>query len=66
MVEKQWFGLWPSYDGWTMPKFWLKNQNLPNCHWFSADISTQTRLLRDLQLKDPNLDYPKSSMGCIK
>jgi hypothetical protein len=33
---------------------------------FSSNPSTQTRLLQDLQLMDPNLNHPKSSIGCIK
>jgi hypothetical protein len=33
---------------------------------FSTDLSTQTRLLQDLQLMDPHIHHPKSSMGCIK
>jgi hypothetical protein len=64
MVEKQWFGC---HDGWTLPQFWLKNQNIcPAAAEFSTDFSTQTRLLQDLHLMDPNLNHPKSSMGCIK
>jgi hypothetical protein len=31
-----------------------------------VEISTQTRLMQELQLMDPYLDHPKSSMGCIK
>jgi hypothetical protein len=52
VVEKQWFGC---HDGWTLPQFWLKNQNCcPLPAEFSTDLSTQSRLLQDLQLMDPN------------
>jgi hypothetical protein len=61
MVEKQWFG------------HHMMVGRLNSCSKiricpaeFDADLSTQTRLLQDLQLMDPNLDHPKSSMGCIK
>jgi hypothetical protein len=82
MVEKQWFGSTLNHPlAVSIELGWLRSNGLVVMmvgHLNSGskiricqvdvftNLSTQTRLLQDLQLMDPHIHHPKSSMGCIK
>jgi hypothetical protein len=54
--------VWLSCNGSTLPQFLLKNQNLPSWIFHGPQHLNQTAAIL-IQLMNPNLNHPKSSMG---